>query len=374
MTDHLRFAIALRRTALAAAFAVPCMIAAEAGAAHTFYDVHNLVSDGFVTADHIDEHLVNSWGIAFNPNGVWWVSDADAGVSTLYDGNGNINSLVVNIPGGDGGAATGGPTGIVFNGSDDFIVSDGLFSEPARFIFAGEDGVISAWAPGLPPPSPSHQAHAVIDNSGSAGYRGLALLTNASGDAHLYATDFHNGKIDVFDNEFQPVVVQGGGFQDSKIPSDFAPFGIAAINGKLYVSYAKQDEDAEEDVTGAHLGYIDVFDADGNLIKRLVKKGKLNAPWGMVLAPSNFGEFSGMLLVGNFGDGRINAYDPVTGKFKGTLRGAPGQPVEIEGLWGLGFGNGLGAGPTNTLFFAAGPDDEEHGLFGRITMAPGNGN
>ena len=345
----------------------------SAAADPTFYQQHNLVSDGFVSADHTDSNLVNAWGLASSPTSPWWVADNGMGVSTLYKGSGDINPLVVNVPGADGTPNGAAPTGIVFSGSADFVVSDGTFSGPSRFIFASEDGTISGWSPAVPPPPPSHQAQLAVNNSASGAiYKGLALLSTDSGN-FLYATDFHNNKIDVFDGQFH-AVTSPGGFHDSHIPNQFAPFGIAAIGGKLYVSYAKQDADAHDNLNGAHLGYVDVFDSNGNLLKRLIKKGKLNAPWGLAVAPANFGNFSNRLLVGNFGDGRINAYDINNGHFKGTLRSSPGHPIQIDGLWGIGFGNGADSGPTNTLYFAAGPDDEAHGLYGRIDLTLGDGN
>ena len=334
----------------------------------TRYVQHNLVSDGFVPADVIDPNLVNPWGIAPNPTGVWWVSDNQTGVSSLYNQVGYINTLLVNIPGADGSPDGGRPTAIVFSGGNDFVISDGVNSGPARFIFASEDGTISAWNPVVPPPPPSTQAHPIIDDSDECAiYKGLPLASTSDGN-RLYTTDFHNGSVDIYDGNFDEIEIEGA-FEDDQIPAGFAPFGIAAINGNIYVSYAMQDEDGEDDVAGKGLGYVDVYDTDGNLLQRLISKGRLNAPWGMVQAPADFGEFSNALLVGNFGDGRINAYDIVTGKFLGSLKSSPGHPIEIEGLWGLAFGTGIGSnGATNELFFAAGPDDEEHGLFGSISV------
>jgi uncharacterized protein (TIGR03118 family) len=212
--------------------------------------------------------------------------------------------------------------------------------------------------------------HAIlaVDNSASeAIYKGLALAANGQGH-FLYAADFHHNRIDVFDSNFHPVTLSGH-FSDPRIPPRFAPFGIQNILGNLYVTYAKQDEEGEDDVTGPGLGFVDVFDANGHLLRRLISRGPLNAPWGVALAPADFGRFRNRLLIGNFGDGRINAFDLRTGEFRGTLRKASGKPIEIEGLWGLAFGNGLLNQPTKTLFFAAGPDDEEHGLYGRIDVA-----
>jgi uncharacterized protein (TIGR03118 family) len=328
------------------------------------YTPRNLVSDGSIPADHTDPNLVNAWGIAFNPTGVWWVSDNHSSRSTLYDGNGVANSLIVNIPGADGMPDSGASTGIVFNGSDNFRVQG---TDAARFLFAGEDGLITAWAPGLPPPPPSTQAHVVINNSGvKANYKGIAI----AGD-RLFATDFRNGRIDAFDSAFAPITTTGG-FTDPNLPAGFAPFNVQAIGSELYVTYAVPDAEGKDDVPGAGNGVVDVFDSNGTLIRRLASQGVLNSPWGLALAPADFGPLSNALLVGNFGDGLINAFDPTTGAPLGTLNGTDGMPIHIDGLWGLGFGNGMDAGPTNTLFFAAGPDDEEHGLFGSVVIpAPG---
>jgi uncharacterized protein (TIGR03118 family) len=330
-----------------------------------FYSVRNLVSDGSVPAAHVDPALVNPWGIAFNPNGFVWVADNETGVSTLYDGRGVKQSLVVTIPPPPGVDPPSSPTGIVFSSGADFVVSAGGASGPSRFIFATEDGTIAGWAPNV---DATHAILAVNNSASHAIYKGLALAAN--GEAHfLYAADFHHNRIDVFDGNFHPVTLSGR-FRDSMIPAHFAPFGIHNILGNLYVTYAKQDEEAEDDVTGPGLGFVDVFNANGHLIRRFITRGPLNAPWGIALAPADFGRFRNRLLVGNFGDGRINAFDLRTGEFRGTLRRPSGQAIALEGLWGIAFGNGLFHQPTNTLFFAAGPDDEEHGVYGRIDVAP----
>lgn len=336
----------------------------------------NYISDGFTLSGfpppfRTDPKLVNSWGLALNPFGPAWVSNNGTGVSTLYDGLGNAQPLVVQIP--SPGNATGGgnPTGIVYNGSpSDFVVSKGAASGPSRFIFATEDGVIAGWAPNV------DQTHAirVIDNSTStrAIYKGLAISAGGRGGL-LYATDFRNRKIDVFDSSFKPVTLPEGAFTDPAVPSIGAPFGIQAINGNIYVTYAKQDPSMRDDEKGAGLGLINVFDPNGVLLKRFVavesaSRQNLNAPWGMALAPAGFGKFSNRLLVGNFGDGRINAFDLATGEFVGQLESASGTPIQIDGLWGLAFGNGFENQPVNTLFFTAGPGEEQHGAFGRLDV------
>ncbi len=328
----------------------------------------NLVSDVPGMAAHTDPNLVNAWGIAFNPNAFAWVADNHTGVATLYDGSGNSPSLVVTVPPAPGDAGPGSPTGIVFNGSPDFVVTKNTTSGPGLFIFASESGTIAAWAPNV------DLTHAIlmVDNSASkAIYKGLALAANGAGH-FLYATDFHNGKIDVFDKDFNPATLPGS-FADQTIPPGFAPFGIQNLNGNIYVTYAKQDADKVDDVAGKGLGFVNVFDANGRLIRRVASHGKLNAPWGLAIAPADFGKFSNRLLVGNFGDGTINAYDVATGAFRGQLRGPDGKRLVIDGLWGISFGNGLLDQPTNVLFFAAGPDDENHGLYGRIEAVAGNG-
>lgn len=318
------------------------------------------VSNGPYSSRHVDDHLVNAWGIAFNPDGFVWVANAGTSTSTLYDGNGVAQSLVVDIPAGTAGDAE--PTGIVFNGSDDFVVSDAGKSGVSRFIFVGEAGTLAAWSPDVA----LTRAITVFDGaSAGAIYKGLAMA-RSGGANFLYATDFHNGRIDVFDASFAKVTLAGA-FADPNLPAGYAPFGIQAIGDMLYVTFAKQDDDAEDDVAGAGLGLVDVFDSSGRFVKRLVDVGgPLNAPWGMALAPSDFGEFSDALLVGNFGDGTIHAFDPSSGELLGTLSKADGTPIAIDGLWGIAFGNGINDQPTNTLFFAGGPDDESHGVYGRI--------
>jgi uncharacterized protein (TIGR03118 family) len=334
--------------------------------ASDFYTQRNLVSDSnAVRAENRDLNLVNGWGLAFNPFGPAWVADNGTGVSTLYDGEGKPQNLVVTIPGASG--AKGNPTGIVFYGGMEFLVHRGSKSGPGRFLFASEDGGIAAWAPTVD----LMQAVRVVNNSAShAIYKGLALSGNGT-RALLYASDFHNGKVDVFDSSFKPVTLPGTPFRDPTLPTGYAPFGLQAINGDIYVSYAKQSADRVDDVHGRGLGFVSVFDPDGKFLRRLVSNGALNAPWGMTLAPASFGRFSNRLLVGNFGDGLINAYDLATGKWLGNLKGQNRQPIHIDGLWGISFGNGLSSQPVDTLFFTAGPLDEKHGLYGRVDVAPG---
>ena len=346
------------------------LVLATSPVAHSeghLYKQHNLVSDGFVSADHNDINMVNAWGVSFNPTGPVWVANNGTGTSTLYDGNGNPLSLIVQIPSPANPNGGGTPTGIVFNGTTDFVVSKNSVSGASRFIFATEDGEIAGWAPNV---DPTH-AVPVVDNSASTGavYKGLAIIAGGS-DSMLYAADFHNKRIDVFDKTFAKKVLPVGAFVDPMLPGGYAPFGLQAINGEIYVSYAKrnQNPNINDEVQGQGFGYVDAFDPNGLFIKRVASAGKLNAPWGIALAPAGFGRFSGRLLVGNFGDGRINAFDLATGEFVGQLKAANGVPIQIDGLWGLAFGNGFAGQPVNTLFFAAGPGDEAHGLYGRIDV------
>jgi len=341
-------------------------LARLAAAARNTYAVVPLVSDGSVPAPHVDPALVNPWGLAHAPAGPWWVVDNGTDLTTLYDGDGVANPLVVSLP---AGAA---PTGMVFSGLESFPVSDGVVTEPSVFLFAGEDGRVFGWNPIAPLPVPSHNAFVVYDNSASdAIYKGITIA-RPNGEDRLYLTDFHNRRIEVLDGSFQPVSLPANAFVDPFIPGDFGPFGIQNIQDRIVVTYAKRDADGEDDVAGRGLGFVDAFDADGRLLTRIGIRGPLNAPWGIALAPQAFGRFGGDLLVGNFGDGRITAYTLVGGfRFAfphGQLTDKRGRPITIEGLWGLGFGNNLGSGSSDTLFFTAGPDDEQHGLFGKIEV------
>jgi uncharacterized protein (TIGR03118 family) len=325
----------------------------------TSYAATTVVSDAGATP-YTDARLINAWGIAFNPQGFVWVANNGSSTSTLYDGNGVPQSLVVSIPAGQSGNAS--PSGIVFNGSADFVVSQGGVSGASNFIFVGEAGTVAGWSPGV-----NLNSAATVFDGGAAGkvYKGAAIA--AQGSSHfLYATDFHNGTVDVFDAGFNRVATTGG-FSDPGLPVGYAPFGIQAIGNLIYVAYAKQDAQAHDDVAGIGLGVVDVFDTSGKLMKQLVPAGgALNAPWGLAMAPANFGPFSNALLVGNFGDGRINAFDPATGAVLGFLSKADGSAIVIDGLWGIAFGNCLNNQPANTLFFAAGPGAEAHGAYGRI--------
>ena len=330
-----------------------------------FYEQHNLVSDGAVPADIVDPALVNAWGLVASATSPWWAADNATGFSTLYNGNtGAKIALTVSVP--------GAPTGIVFNGGAGFVVASGAAQGPARFIFASEDGTISGWNPAVPPPPTSTHAQVAVDNSASgAVYKGLAIAVTSVGD-RLYATNFHAGTVDVFDASFHAV---SGGFTDPDLPAGYAPFGIRALGGVIYVTYALQDADKHDDVAGLGHGFVNAFDTDGHLLRRVASRGRLNSPWGLALAPADFGQFGGNLLIGNFGDGHINAFDSEHFEGNGELRergqlhAADGPPIAIDGLWALAFGNNAAAGPTNALFFTAGPFGEEHGLFGKLVAA-----
>lgn len=356
-----------------AAISIVAVLATGASAQTTTpYRQTNLVSDLPGTATTTDPNLVNPWGLASSPTSPLWVADNGTGVSTVYNGAGQPvpagSPLVVTIPPPTGSAAgtTAAPTGTVFNGTTDFVVSQGSASGPAQFLFATEDGTIAGWNSTVS----ARSAILVVDNpGGSSGavYKGLTLGSNASGN-FLFAANFASGTVDVFDRTFKPAKLSGS-FADPNVPAGFAPFGIQNLNGNIYVTYAKQDADKKDDVAGAGNGIVDVFDTNGNLIRRVASGGTLNSPWGLAIAPSGFGTFSDALLVGNFGDGRINAFSRSDGTFLGQLQDTSGSPITIEGIWGLRFGNGGTAGPTTTLFFSAGIQDEAHGLLGTLTVA-----
>ena len=334
-----------------------------------FYLQHNIASDGFVPADHTNTDVVNAWGLVSGPTTPWWIADNGTGKSTVYNVGTDTFPLTVTVPG--VGGAQGNPTGLVFNGGTGFVVNNGVSTSAARFIFASEDGTISAFR-GVPVvtvvPNAQAPAHGAI-------YKGLAIDSSTNGQ-FLYATDFHGGAVDIFDSSFHAVTIAGA-FTDSTLPPGFAPFGIQNIGGTIYVTYALQDQDKEDDVAGPGNGYLDAFDTSGNFIRRVASGGELNSPWGLALAPDDFGRFSGDLLVGNFGDGRIHVFDPQRltsdGGFGpiGLMHSAAGKPIQIDGLWALQFGSGAPAnGSIKTLFFTAGPGGEDHGLFGSIVNVP----
>jgi uncharacterized protein (TIGR03118 family) len=333
----------------------PC----KANAAGTnLYLQHNLVANVAGVADVTDPNLVDPWGMSFSATSPFWVSNHGSGTSTLYSGNGAISAIVVTIPPGKSGAVTGRPTGQVVNGSTGFILQNG---NKASFIFATEDGTISAWNTGT-------LAQVMVDNStNGAVYKGLAI--NSSTTAPLiYAANFSAAKIDVFNGTFAPVTAPGG-FADPSLPAGFAPFNIWNLGGKLYVMYAKQDATKGLDVAGAGNGVVDVFDFDGNLQKRLISNSALNSPWGAAIAPANWGAFGAALLVGNFGDGRINAFDVTSGALLGTLQDSGGNPIANPGLWAIAFGGNGARSDANTLYFVAGVPNgttTKRGILGSI--------
>lgn len=321
----------------------------------------NLVADRPGHAELTDPNLVNAWGLAFGPSTPAWVADNGTDVATLYRGATAMTPqpsrvpLVVSIP-------QGAPTGVVWNGGAGFTVHSGMASGPALFLFSSEAGVISGWSPDVPAPgSTAAQVGATVPG---AIFKGLALADTKDGP-RLYATDFHNGQVDVWDDTFAPAG-KPGGFTDPHLPKGYAPFGIQTVGHRLVVTYAKQDAEAMDDVHGPGLGFVDVYSTSGKLLRRLVSRGPLNAPWGIALAPKHFGRASGDLLIGNFGNGRINAFNPKNGHFLGALRTKHRRTLKIDGLWALQFGNGV-IGNRNTLLFTAGPEDESHGLFGTLT-------
>jgi uncharacterized protein (TIGR03118 family) len=324
------------------------------------YKQTNLVSDVPGLAPTLDPNLVNAWGIDFSATSPAWVAAAETGVSTLYTGAGSIVPLVVTIPLPAGSEEDNAhPTGLVFNGFGGFNVSAHDKSGSSVFLFDTEDGTIAGWNPGV---DLTHAILAVDNSASGAIYKGLAI-GKKDNDTFIYATNFHSGWVEVYNSNFEWV----RSFTDNDLPEGYAPFGIRVLNGRLYVTFALQDEDAEDDVAGPGHGFVDVFDLGGNKLKRLISHGELNSPWGLALAPANFGKFSGDLLVGNFGNGHINAYRIADGAARGHMLRPNGGTLEIDGLWGLHFGNDAAAGPSNVLLFTAGPEDESHGLFGTLT-------
>jgi uncharacterized protein (TIGR03118 family) len=330
--------------------ALVVVVPLPAGANGGTYRQSNLVSDVPGAAQVTDPNLVNPWGMSRSATSPIWVSDNGTDVSTLYNGDVNGSpaaalSLVVSIPG-------GAPTGQVFNDTTAFVLPG--TTTAARFIFIGEDGDLSAWAGGT--------AATLISHTDGAGYKGLALAHSPFGPL-LLATNFATGKIDVFDGSFNPVT-DDRLFHDRFLPAGFAPFNAAEIGNQVYVTYAKVGPTGD-DVAGPGNGFVDVYTNFGAFVKRLVTRGVLNSPWGITIAPANFGQFSGDLLIGNFGDGKIHAFTPNNGEVLGTLRGANHKPLVIDGLWGLIVGN-AGAGGPDSVWFSAGPEEESHGLLGTL--------
>jgi uncharacterized protein (TIGR03118 family) len=341
----------------------------------------------------VDANLVNPWGISESTTSFLWVADNGAGVSTLYNTPGMPQALVVSIPAPGDPLGTGGaPTGTVFNiGRMDtppafvisgFDVNNNPVSAPAIFLFATEDGTIVGWNPGVNPKGfdPSKAGtYGVIahdDSHEGAIYKGLAIARDDDGNVRLYVTNFHEGKVDVYDKSFNDATLPAGAFTDPYLPRGFAPFNVVplTINGerKLFVTYAVQDTDAEDDVAGMGHGIVDTYDLHGTMLARFAQRGQLNSPWGIAIAPTSFGDFAGDVLIGNFGNGHINVFDPITGEFIDKLRNASehNKAIVIEGLWTLMVGNGTAnGGDKDLIYFTAGPNDESDGLFGSLGPA-----
>ena len=348
------------RLAVVAAIVAATVAAGGAGAAPALvaYNLYPLISDGAaVPAPLADASLVNGWGLSASATSPWWTSNNKTGTSTLYTGLGSKNALTVSVP--------GGPTGTVANADTSaFLVSqNGGAASSARFLFDTQAGQILGWSPAV---NGTAAVTAVDSSSRGAIYDGLATL-----NGRLYAADFHNGRVDSFDSSFRPLSLP---FADPKLPKGFAPFGIQALSGNVFVTYAKQDAARKEETGGTGVGFVDEFTPDGVLVARVAsqsKRGPLNEPWGLAMAPSSFGAYGGDLLVGNFGNGRISAFQersPGKWVYKGQIRTADGKPIAIDGLWAIAFGNGAAAGPSDDLFFLAGPTGEQHGLFGFIAV------
>jgi uncharacterized protein (TIGR03118 family) len=327
----------------------------------------NLVSDGSVPAATISASLINPWGISHSPTGPFWVSDNGTGLTTLYNGAGAILAaaghadITVAAP---AGVDTSTPTGQVFNSAGaGFTVTDNGVTAPSVFLFATEDGTISGWAPTVAGGATSIIA---VDNSQGddpAVYKGLAIGTTTQG-TFLYAANFSHGTVDMFDSQFN----QMKSFTDPDVPAGYAPFNVQVLDDKLYVTYAKQDDAKHDDAAGPGRGFVDSFDLNGNMLERVASRGVLNSPWGLDIAPKSFGQFAGDLLVGNFGDGTIDAFDPHNGRFIGQLLNSEGDPLQIDGLWALANGTGSNGFDPNAVYFTAGGADETHGLFGSLSL------
>jgi uncharacterized protein (TIGR03118 family) len=363
-------------SACALAVAVPASLAGASvhdnNSQNQFHQT-NLISDRTDQgAQVVDHNLRNPWGLALGPATPLWVADNNAGVATIYTitpggamaaNTGNV----VTLPGGRASTGDGpSPTGQVFNPTDDFVVTSTAGSGPARFIFSAEAGQISAWSPAADPFVNKMATAQVEFSSPTAVYKGLTIAS-ADGHDYLYASNFHDGTVDVFNSKFHLVHLEGN-FQDPNLPAGYAPFGIQELDGHVYVTYALQNAAKHDDVSGPGHGFIDIYTNEGFLIKRLASRGTLNSPWGLALAPDNFGPFGDRLIVGNFGDGLINVFGRFSGRFFGQLRDQSGNPIQIDDLWALKFGT-QATGGTNTLLFSAGINDEKDGLVGSINAA-----
>jgi uncharacterized protein (TIGR03118 family) len=335
----------MRRLAVVLLSFAPAVIASQIGFVQT-----NLASDVPGLAEFTDPDLVNAWGMGASGASPVWIGANGTGKSVLYDGAGVKQGLVVTIPG------DGSVTGLSFSNIA------GSFNGDA-FLFANEDGTVSGWRGAL-----GTTAETLVVGSAANVYKGLAEAV-IGGNAYAYLANFHNASIDVLKGNGGAANLTGT-FTDPNLPAGYAPFDVQNIGGILYVTYAVQDAAKHDDVAGAGNGIVDAFDLQGNFLRRVATKGQLNSPWGLALAPAGFGDVGGDLLVGNFGDGTINAYNPISGVFIQTLQDSSGMPLSIDGLWGLRFGNGGTFGSPNTLYFTAGPNGESHGLFGEVTQSP----
>jgi uncharacterized protein (TIGR03118 family) len=358
-----------------AAVAVPATIAAAStgtvrAAGHNEFRQTNLISDlGNQGAQVVDPDLKNPWGLALGPATPLWVADNNAGAATIYtiSPGGTTAQKVTNtvtLPGGRASTGDGpSPTGQVFNPTAGFVVTSTAGTGPARFIYSAEAGQISAWSPAADPFTAGAATAQVEFSSPTAVYKGLAIAGTEDG-TFLYASNFHDGTVDVFNSRFRRVHLDGN-FRDPAIPAGYAPFGIQELDGHLYVTYALQNAAKHDDVAGPGHGFIDIYTTSGFLIKRLASRGTLNSPWGLALAPGGFGPFGGRLIAGNFGDGLINVFGRFSGHFDGRLLNEQGQPIQNDDLWGLQFGTAT-TGGTGTLLFSAGINDETDGLVGSI--------
>jgi uncharacterized protein (TIGR03118 family) len=349
----------LRTGLTGAAIAVGVAMSAGSAAGAINFSVTNLVSDGSVPAVTVDPNLVNPWGVSFAPTSPFWVSDNATGVSTLYNGAGAKVPLTVTIPPPLGGTPPASPTGQVFNNTaSDFKIA----GTQTAFIFATEDGTISGWAPSFG----TTAQLAVNTPATGAVYKGLAI-GSSGGNNFLYAANFNTGNVDIYNGAFAP----SGSFTDPNVAAGYAPFNVQALGNNLYVTFALQDAAKKDDVSGAGHGYVDVFDMKGTFVRRIASQGgEINSPWGLAIAPSSFKQFAGDLLVGNFGDGTISIFDPLTGTFLGKLNGIDGKPIVLEDLWALTPGNGSAAGSAQKIYFTAGLAEESHGLFGSLSPVP----
>jgi uncharacterized protein (TIGR03118 family) len=333
-------------------------------AAQNTYLVHNLVADQAGVADHTDPNLINPWGNAFSATSPFWIGDEGTGLSTLYDGTGTPNAaIVVSIPAAGGATTPGKVTGVFQNSvTTAFPIAAG---KQSQFGFCSLDGVISGWNSTVN----AKQALVLLDNSAAhAVYTGCAAATPTGGTPQLYAANFSSGKVEVYDQTMKPLTAIT--FANPAIPAGYAAYNVTIINGSVYVTYALQNA-AKTDITpGVGNGYLATYDLTGKLTAPTISGGTLNAPWGVAVAPANFGAFSNALLVGNFGDGHINAFNATTGAAMGTLNNLTGSPISIDGLWWIGFGNNGSHVDPNTLYFTSGPGDEKHGLLGSIQSGP----